>query len=164
MPDLAKFLKDRLSRARSVAVLGIGSELRADDAAGLLVARQLERHKGRARKKRGLKIFFGGTAPENLTGEIKRSRPSHLIIIDAVEIGERPGTILVLDSRDLGWDTTFSTHKIPARVLIDYLLKSFKCDILMIGVQPSSLEFGKPASRHVKESAKEIASAIRSAL
>lgn len=163
MPDLAKFLKSRLSRARSVAVLGIGSELRSDDAAGLLVAEELEKRLGKGRKKRRIRIFFGSTAPENLTGEIKRFKPEHIIIADTVEMGEKPGTIIVVPNGDVGSGVTFSTHKMPAKILADYFIKSFKCEITMVGIQPSSLKFGAPPSRHIRESAKYIAKAIAQA-
>ena len=43
MPNLEKFLKNRLKEASRVAILAIGSEFRSDDAAGLLVAENLKK-------------------------------------------------------------------------------------------------------------------------
>jgi hydrogenase 3 maturation protease len=165
VPDLKKALKTSLKGARRVALLGIGSELRQDDAAGALVAEKLERTlKPRRAGHPHVKIFHGATAPENLTGEIKRFKPTHIILVDTVEMEEKPGTILLLASDRIGGGVSFSTHKLPAKVLVDYFIRSIGCAVMIIGVQPKSLEFGKPVSRHVQESVREVVGAIRSAL
>jgi len=164
MPTLKAILIDRLINAKKTAVLGIGSELRGDDAAGILVAEGLrERLKKRPCSSK-IKILCGGTAPENLTGEIKRFGPSHIIMVDTVEFREKPGTILLLRPNEVSAGVTFSTHKMPARTLAEYLSKTLDCDITMVGIQPASIEFGKPPSRHIKSSAKEVADAIYGAL
>jgi len=179
MPDLEKFLKNRLSDAHSVAVLGIGSELRSDDIAGILAAGEFEKrlaktrpsiNSGRAlslpkgRKKTIFKVFFGSTAPENLTGEIKAFKPDHIIIIDTVDMNEKPGTVIAVPISEIASGVTFSTHKMPAKILADYFIKSLKCGITMIGIQPSSLEFGKPVSPSVRNSAKYVAGSIVAAV
>ena len=42
MPQIKTILKNKLKDAQRVAVLGIGSQLRADDAAGLLIAKEIK--------------------------------------------------------------------------------------------------------------------------
>ena len=157
---IKKALENRLKGASKIAVLGIGSELRGDDVAGMLVAQALDKNPG---KKNALilKVFFGSTAPENLTGEIKKFKPDHVVMIDTIEIKERPGTIIVLNPHEIGEGVSFSTHKMPAKILADYFVKSFKCDVTIVGIQPASLEFGKTASKEIKDSARQIARAIK---
>ena len=157
-PKLEKFLRDRLAGSKRVALLAIGSEFRGDDAAGLLVAENLKRASKVSAGK--LKVFIGSTAPENLTGDIKRFKPSHILLIDSVDFHEKPGSIIVLSPRDIGDAVSFSTHKMPAKVLIHYFSNSLKCDPVLIGIQPASVVFGKKPSRAVVSSAKEVASAI----
>lgn len=164
MQTIKKILKNRLAGARKVAVLGVGSELRGDDVAGLLASQELEKKSSARKKRRDLKIFFGATAPENLTGQILKFAPSHIIIIDTVEIGEKPGTILVLRPDELGGGATFSTHMMPSRVMVNYFLKSLNCNITIIGIQPASIRFGENTSKDVRQSAKDVALAIYSAL
>ena len=65
-----KNLKPELKGASKIVVLGVGSELRGDDIAGILAAENL---KGKTSDK--LQVLIGGTAPENLTGEIKKLKP-----------------------------------------------------------------------------------------
>ena len=162
MPKVETFLKNRLTKAKKVAILAIGSEFRADDAAGLIVAENLGRIVKASDKK--FRIFVGATAPENLTGEIKRFNPSHIIIIDSVDIKEKPGTIVVLTTDEIGGGVSFSTHKMPANILADYFSCSLGCDTIFIGIQPASIIFGEKISRQVLSAASEVASDIKRAL
>jgi len=157
MKTLEKFLKNRLKSAKKIALLAIGSEFRADDAAGLLVAQKLSSRKKNSRK---FKIFIGATAPENLTGDIRRFKPSHILLIDSVDFNEKPGSIVVLSPRDIGDGVSFSTHKMPAKVLMRYFSQSLECDPVLIGIQPASIEFGKPPSKAVLSAVREVASAL----
>ena len=146
MQSLKSSLKEFLRGADRIAVLGIGSELRADDAAGILVAKHLERSQNDK-----LKVFIGHTAPENLSGEIRKYRPSHLIMIDTADIGKMPGEIIMFSPESAG-GITFSTHKLPVKILAEYLQKDIDCKVTIVGIQPKILDFGKPISKEVKRS------------
>lgn len=158
-PDLRSLLATSLARAKRIAILGIGSEFRGDDAAGMLVADLLART---PHEKSGpaVGVFRGSTAPENLTGEIRRFKPSHLVIIDTVDAGQKPGTILVVDPAAIG-GAAFSTHTLPAAVLAGYLQRSTRCKTVIIGIQGRTLEFGDRISDDVRSSARYVAGAIR---
>ncbi len=158
MQSLEKFLLNRLKYSKKTALLAIGSEFRGDDAAGLLVADEVKKKLKKPR--RNFRIFIGATAPENLTGEVKKFNPSHILLIDSVDFRDKPGSIVVLSPRDIGDDVSFSTHKMPAKVLMKYFSDSFECDPILIGIQPASIEFGKKPSKEVISSSKEVASAI----
>jgi hydrogenase 3 maturation protease len=152
-------LKQKLNNASRIAVLGVGSELRGDDIAGLLAARQIEQNSKGKSVTPQLKVFIGETAPENLTGEIKVFQPTHLIIIDAAELNKEPGYIEVM-----GLDTisgaTFCTHSLPLKVIIGYLLESFKFEPIVIGIQPKTLTFGTQPTKEVVAAAKKLAKTI----
>ncbi|MFA5114781.1 MAG: hydrogenase maturation peptidase HycI [Candidatus Omnitrophota bacterium] len=157
MPRLKKDLLRRLEGARRVAVVGVGSELRSDDAAGALLAERIK-PACRRQKSRGvtLRVFFGFTAPENLTGEIKKFLPSHIIIIDAAELGKRPGSVRLLSEKEIA-GVTFSTHRMPLAVLADYLRQSLDCRVIVIGIQPKSVSFGNNLSVPVRKSISALA-------
>ncbi len=124
----------------------------------MLVANEIKKKlKNPGRK---FKIFIGATAPENLTGDIKRFNPSHILLVDSVDFNDKPGSIVVLSPRYIGDGVSFSTHKMPAKVLMQYFSKSFECDPILIGIQPLSIDFGKRPSKDIVSSAKEAASAI----
>jgi hydrogenase 3 maturation protease len=158
--NLRKVLQSSVAGAKRLAILCIGSDLRADDGAGPLAAERLSKYLSRSKKRHPAKIFSGGTAPENLTGEIKRYKPSHILIIDTADFKEKPGTIVVLDPGDVGDGVSFSTHKMPAKILVDYLQKSLECEVTIVGIQPKTVDFGKPISATVARSAGVVADAI----
>ena len=160
MADLAKHLEIKLKSAKRVAILGIGSQLRQDDAAGMLVSSFIDESIGRGPLRRRIKVFYGGTAPENLTGEIKAFKPSHLIIIDTIDAGKKAGSIYLFKPEEIAGGASFSTHKMPAKVLMRYFTGELKSETILIGIQPKSIEFGKRASRSVISSTGEVAAAI----
>lgn len=154
MQNLKTTLKKKLKDAGKIAVLGIGSFLRSDDAAGLLVAEELKKIKHSK-----LKVFFGATAPENLTGEIIKYNPTHIIIIDCADVDQKPGFILLIDPEEVG-GISFSSHMLPVKMMVDYLIESLKCEVIIIGIQPKILAFGETVSEEVKKSVKQISDAI----
>jgi len=158
MENLKTKLKKKLKDAKKIAVLGIGSELRADDVAGLLVAGELKKIKNLK-----LKVFLGSTAPENLTGEIIKYKPTHIIIVDSVDTDQEPGFILLVDPEEVG-GVSFSSHMLPVKMIVDYLLESLKCEIIIIGIQPKTLVFGEAISKEVKKSAKQVSDVIKEIL
>lgn len=144
-----------LRSAHRIAVVGIGSDLRGDDIAGILVIRELRAAAGRSRSP-GLRLFDGGTAPENLTGEILRYKPSHILLIDAADLGLKPGTIKLIEPGNIG-GISFSTHVLPLKILADYLARSHDCQVTVLGIQPGRTDFGRTPSREIQQAARRLA-------
>jgi hydrogenase 3 maturation protease len=113
---------------------------------------------------RRVKIFLGETAPENLTGEIKRFRPSHLVVIDAAEAGHKPGHLSLIEVSAIGSGGALSTHNLPISVLTDYLQKDTGCQVLVLGIQPASIHFGAEPTAAVLAAAERLAAALAAAL
>ena len=144
-------------------MLGVGSDLRADDVAGIIAVEQIEKIAAAKTPPPEVQVFIGATAPENFTGEIKKFNPTHLIIIDSADLNEEPGHIEVLDPKHVG-NPSFCTHSLPLEVMTDYLLKSCSFEAVIIGIQPKSLNFGDSASKEVLEAAKQLAETITKVL
>lgn len=160
MQNLKKTLKNRLKGAEKLAVLGVGSELRGDDAAGVLVVKQLERFCGRSSALERIKVFNGATSPENLTGEIKRFKPTHLLIVDSSDSGKNPGSITLIEPEKIS-GISFSTHRLPMKILNEYLRKSINCDTIFIGIEAKSVDFCASVSKEVKAAAGLISDTIK---
>lgn len=150
-------LKKSLSKAASVVLVGVGSDLRGDDAAGLLVAEKLL--SPHTPYPTPLTVLLGGTAPENLTGQIKKLKPSHLIIVDSADLRAAPGTIRTVGYEEIGGHS-FSTHSAPLKMMIDFLLADISFEPIVIGIQPKTLEFGAPVSPEVLAAVEEVTSAL----
>jgi hydrogenase 3 maturation protease len=149
-------LKNKLCGARRIALLAIGSELRGDDIAGLLVAKLV----AGCNIDKTLKVFLGETAPENLTGEIKKYKPTHILIVDCADLGKQAGHVELIDPEDVK-GISFSTHRLPTKILTDYLKKSLDCQSYIIGIQPQCLDFGVKPSKQVKAAAKQICKILK---
>jgi len=163
MPDLQKILQKNLSGATKVALLAVGSDLRSDDAAGLMVATRLhELRKRRVRTPR-FRVFIGETAPENQSGAIRKFGPSHLIVIDSADAGKQAGTVFAIDPEEVG-GISFSTHQLPLSLMIEYLRETITCSVAIIGIQPKNLAFGGPVSKEVGRAVERVAADLDRAL
>jgi hydrogenase 3 maturation protease len=129
--------------------------LRGDDAAGLIAAGLIRK----ACRCRSVRVFIGGTAPENFTGEIIRFAPLLVVIIDAAHMGLRPGAVRLIP-RDRTGGFSFSTHTMPLGVLARYLECSTGCDVILVGIQPATIEWGAPVTAAVKTAAARVADEI----
>ena len=153
---LQKTLKNRLKGAKRIAVLGVGSELKGDDAAGMLVARQIKQRCRNMRvSSKDVKVFFGSTAPENITGEIRRFAPQHLLIIDATLMQEKTGVVKIFPGKEIE-GISFSTHRLPIKILADYLTASIGCEVTFIGIQPEKIKFLSQPGKAVSESVNKL--------
>jgi len=141
--DLKEFLKGK----DKLVILGIGNPLRGDDFSGSLVARQLNR----ALEDEKIKIIDGETVPENFTGMIKKENPSHIILIDAADMGKMPGYIKLIKINEIA-QYNISTHAMPLSFLIKYLEQTTSAQIILIGIQPREMELVENVSAEVFQS------------
>jgi len=125
----------------------------------MLVARMLDERLSGAIPDGSFAVFFGGTAPENITGEIKKFAPTHLIIIDALDAGGSPGDIKLISPDEIG-GASFGTHGLPLKMVTDYLSNFLKCEMIIIGIHPKAIAFGSGVSAEVESSAKTVSDLI----
>jgi hydrogenase 3 maturation protease len=143
-----------------LAIVGIGNELNGDDAAGVLITRKLT---SALQESPTLKIFEAGQALENITGALIRFKPDVTLLIDALSIGERPGSIHMLDWQ-LSQGFSASTHSLPLGVVIQYLLHEHPCQVHLLGIQVSDTTTGAPVSPEVMKSIHTVSKSILSTL
>ena len=152
MQKLKTKLKTNLKGAKKIAFLGVGSDIRGDDAAGILITENLKKI---FKAEKNIKVFIGQTTPENLTGEIIKFSPTHVVILDAIDTNKKAGKIIFLDKNKIR-GISFSTHRLPIRIMADYLNISIKCETIIIGIQPKLLDFCGKMSVPVKKSVDTI--------
>ncbi len=109
-------------------------------------------------------MFLGEISPENLTGQIKEFKPACLVILDALDMGAKPGHTRLVRPGQILAEATPSTHNVSLKVLLDYLGNFLACEVLIVGIQPQSLEFGRPLSEPVAKAARTIAATLASAM
>jgi len=152
--DVKSRLEEELKGARNIVVLGIGNELKGDDSAGLLAAKELKNLSPKVH------VFITGLMPENFVSPIKKIKPSHVILIDAASMGEKPGCIRIIDINKIK-GATFSTHAQPLNLLCDYLKSHIGCNIIIIGIQPYNLSFGSNISEEVMKAVERLTKTLR---
>ncbi len=108
-------------------------------------------------------VLIGETAPENVTGEIRRLRPSDVLFVDAADLGERPGSVRLFSSNEVV-GVSSSTHTLPMHVIADYLRQELGCRIHVLGLQPKSVAFGETISEEVAVAIEETVAALAGAL
>jgi len=151
-------LKGKLRGARRLAVLGAGSTLRADDAAGIRAVEQLQ-DSFAPDKYPELLCCAGETAPENFSGKIRRFRPSHLLVLDAADLGLPPGAVREIPVQCVG-GPTYCSHMLPLRVMIDYLAGETGCAATLLGIQYQSLAFDGGMTAPVRDSVAALCAAL----
>ncbi len=135
-----------------MAVIGIGNEFNADDAAGVLIVRALQKiHSGCSDRL----ILEGATAPENFTAPLRRFQPDLTVLVDCAEMGKPPGTVALL-----AWDAldglSASTHTLPPTVLAKFLLQAVGSQVALLGIQPAVLDFDAPLSPPVRAAVRRV--------
>jgi hydrogenase 3 maturation protease len=143
-----------------LAVVGIGHELRGDDAAGVCAARALVDLIGTSPRCISIPA---GCAPENCTGQLREFGPEAVLFLDAADMEEMPGTIRWLPP-DAADGVSASTHSLPLGVLAGYLAAEIGCDVGLLGIQPECIEMDSPLSPSVRIAVRDICSTLVRAL
>lgn len=141
-----------------IAIVGIGNTLRSDDAAGILAAHALMDSRV-IRDMETVLVMDAGHAPENGTIQLRRFQPKVVLLIDAADMGERPGTIRLIDMDEIE-GMSASTHSLPLSMLANYLVLELGCTVHLLGIQPRSNEVGESISDEVLAAVEEIVSTV----
>jgi len=123
----------------SVLVLGIGNLVMGDDAVGVIVAQRLQHG---YRFPDNVEIMDGGTLGLDLLPKLENI--TNLIMIDAVETGQKAGTCVRLCGQELpiALETKVSPHQMGLKDLlaVSELMGHSPKEMILIGVQPGSIE------------------------
>lgn len=161
--SLRETLQTRLAKASRVVILGVGSEFRGDDAAGLLLVRAVESLLAVAPARVPVHLYETETAPENFTGEVRRLQPSHVLMVDAADFQREAGAVGLIDA-DRAQGISFCTHALGIGLIAHYMHGEAGCEVIILGVQAASLGFGSPVSSEVRDSVAFMAEVVVSAL
>jgi hydrogenase maturation protease len=138
---------------RDVLVLGLGNTLLADDGVGVHVVRRLA---GEHDAPAGLRMVDGGTLGFRLMAAITQSQA--VIVVDAAQLGERPGTVRLLHQQALADHVSrggrMSAHEAG---LVDLLTLArlegwTPARLALLGIQPKIVGWGDRLSLPVSRS------------
>jgi hydrogenase 3 maturation protease len=148
------------SLIQRIGIVGIGSDLRGDDAVGSYLVRRLA---AMLQESETLMMIDAGPAPENCTGLLRRFKPDLVILIDAAEMKKAPGSIQWIPWQD-SIGLSASTHSLPLHLFAKYLKQELKCEIVLLGIQPFNIDIGTKLHDTLRISAENAALDIASLL
>ncbi len=146
-----------------VVVLGIGNVLLSDEGVGVHAVKALAQQYDLADD---VHVVDGGTTGMELVPEL--DEVEHLIVIDALRIGQPPASIVRLEGDQVPafFKTKLSPHQVGlSDVLAALAFKgSAPSHVVLIGVQPVTLSLGFELSHAVKARLDEVVSLVVSEL
>lgn len=131
-------------------VLTVGNSMMGDDGAGPLLAEMMA-----DAPIEGWIAVNGGSAPENVTHQIRALKPSRLVIVDATDMELAPGEIRIVNPDDIAEMFFMSTHNMPLNFLIDQLREDI-AEVIFLGVQPDVVMFYFPMTEKVTQAVQVI--------
>lgn len=143
----------------SVLVLGIGNLIMSDDGVGVRVVQLLAERFGFPA---GVTVLDGGTLGLDLLPRLEGV--DRLLVVDAVETGRAPGTLVRLTGEDVPavLETKISPHQVGLKDLLTVAtLQGFAPrEMVLWGVQPERIEPGMELSPAVAVQLEPLAEKI----
>ena len=122
-----------------ITILGIGNTLYTDEGLGVHAITALEKQYGQDAQ---VELIDGSTDGMSLLGPVEDT--DYLIVIDAINAGKEGGTIIELHGNDIPayYGIKMSIHQLGFQevLLASKLREKYPKNIVMIGMQPTSLE------------------------
>ncbi|MDY0300433.1 MAG: HyaD/HybD family hydrogenase maturation endopeptidase [Trichlorobacter sp.] len=142
-------------------VLGLGNTIMTDDGVGPKVIEILQT--GNYELPDGAELLDGGTLGLDLLPYLEGVE--RLIIVDAVETGEVPGTLIRLEGEDvpIALATRLSAHQMGLKDLLAVaeLMGCLPQHVVLIGIQPACLEMGTELTAALSSKLPELVNMVR---
>lgn len=143
----------------AILVLGIGNLVMGDDGAGVRVVQELRK---RYLFPPHVEIMDGGTLGLDLLPKLEGI--GRLLVVDAVETGGEPGTLVRLMGEELpiALQTKVSPHQMGLKDLLAVaeLMGHSPREMVLVGIQPAGIGMGVELSPHVAGRLEEMISNV----
>jgi hydrogenase maturation protease len=149
-----------LSRA-GVVVIGIGNTVRSDDRLGILA---LQRLGERCQQRSDVELVEGGTAGLLLLPYLAAAR--HAIIVDAINVGGVPGTLIRFADASGRFRSGLTPHEVGLSDLLDAarLTDAWPEKLVIHGIQPASTAIGTELTPSVAAALEPLVDAVEAEL
>jgi len=153
--ELAGGLRDYFGDGENrVVLVGVGNPMRADDGVGPKIIELLQK-----RLLENVMLINAETVPEAFTGKVEKYKPTHVMLIDAANFRGQVGEARLITGAQIGGQA-LSTHSLPLSLFIRYFEKSIDVPVILLGIQPKTIDFDMPMSREIEEAAVSIADTL----
>jgi hydrogenase maturation protease len=142
-----------------ITILGIGNTLFSDEGVGIHLLPMLAEE---FKDEENIEIIEGLTDGMRLLGPVEDAK--NLIIIDAINAGKEPGTIITLTGDEIPayFGIKMSIHQLGFQevLLAAKMRERYPKRIVMFGMQPASLELGIELTAANREKLPDLAKAV----
>lgn len=132
-------------------MITVGNSMRSDDGVGCYIAQNFQNIKLPA----NMFLIDAQDQPENIIDQAVNIKPNKTVIIDAADFQGIPGEARIIEKKNIP-DNTLTTHRFPLNIIAEILEKDTGSNVLFLGIQPKTVEFGEKLSLEVKNTADEI--------
>ena len=143
----------------NILVLGLGNAVMADDGLGVRVVARLQE---RFRFPEGVTVLDGGTLGLDLLPRLEGV--DRLLIVDALEIGAPPGTVVRLEGEEVprAFANKLSVHQMGVQDLLAVaeLQGHLPGELVVWGAQPGSIEMSVELTPPVAGALEEIVDGV----
>jgi hydrogenase maturation protease len=147
----------------NILVVGIGNVLMADDGVGVRTVHEIRK---RFVLPEGVDILDGGTSGLELLSYF--SGRKHVIIVDAVQSGLPPGTVVKIEGEDV--PARFMTKISPHQLGLSDVLAAARItgklpgEMVLFGIEPKRVELSLDISEEVEASFEKLIDIVRQEL
>lgn len=139
-----------MKKGKKVVILGLGNILFKDEGIGVHIVKELEK-KALADD---IELIDGGTASLGVLTSLRNI--DKVVIIDALKLGKEPGTVYRIDKQNIESrleTVNLSLHQISLleALAIAKKLNTLPKEIVLIGVEPSQIDWGLEVTDTIKE-------------
>jgi len=155
----APYSLDETSLPAPVLVLGMGNILLEDEGLGIHALRLLQQ---RYELPSEVEFLDGGTSGMALIEQISGRR--HLLVLDAVQTGDPPGTLVNMSDQDV--PVYFGLRVTPHQLGLSDVLASLKLteeqpdEVTVLGLVPRSLEMSLDLSEQIGSRLEDLVEAV----
>jgi hydrogenase 3 maturation protease len=146
---------EAVARGR-VVVVGVGNALKADDAAGPMLAEAL-------RRRFPDRVFDAGQVPESYLGPIRRARPDTILLVDAADFGGEPGDVRLASSDDIE-GLVLGTHAAPLSMFMAMSAAETGAIVRLVAIQAKSIGLGGTMCAEVEAAVERLALVLEAIL
>jgi len=149
--EIAENLKNWFAGSKNIVVAGIGNPIRSDDYFGLKIVENLQ-----GKMPHNVCLLECETIPESYLLDIEEFHPTHVLLIDAAFLGQKPGYASLVEAEQISDYSAVTTHLLPLRIFCEYVKQATGAKIALLLVEPKNMEFGEGLSVEVQEAAERL--------
>ena len=153
--ELENDLHALLDSSERPLFFALGNELRGDDHAGILTGEMISDNLRD-------KVIIAHNVPINFLGKVVKFNPDLIIILDAIDIGAKPGTIALMGPEVLS-DNHSSTHFQTLNDFFELIKNQLnrEIEIKILGIQIKSKEMFDDISQEVERAVHALVDMIK---